>query len=165
VLFFDGFLVGAKMNQKSRSENRSHVVLRGRLLSPFVGALLCASLLLCGTGICNAQGQTRPAVPGATQEPDVQGRQSEPSLTKGKEPQARISKFEARQFRHACQERANERGLKAADRESFLTRCFFGRRAQRGARHECTKLGTSKGLDKAALHDFVRECLKEQRAH
>lgn len=165
MLFFDGLLVGAKINQKSRIGNRSHVAPRDGLVSPFSAALLCASLLLCGTGSCNAQGQTRPAVPSAAQEPDVQGRQSEPALAKGKEPQARISKFEARQFRHACQERANERGLKGADRESFLTRCFFGRRAQRGARHDCTKQGAAKGLDKAALHDFVRECLKEQRAH
>ncbi len=75
-----------------------------------------------------------------------------------------MTKFEARRIRHTCQEKANERGAKGADRDAFLTRCFFGRRALRGVRRDCAKQGAAKGLDKAALRDFTRDCVKEQRA-
>ncbi len=81
-----------------------------------------------------------------------------------RDAKASVSKFEARRIRHTCQERANERGVKSAEREAFLSRCFFGRSALRGVRRDCAKQGAAKGLDKPALRDFVRECVKEQRA-
>jgi hypothetical protein len=109
-----------------------------------------------------AEAQPHPTpAPGATAPPAaVQPRQGPSSAGKP----INLSKFEARRVRHHCVEIANVRGFKGAERESFLTRCFFGRAATRAARRECTKQGVAKGLDKAALHDFVRECVKEPRA-
>ena len=57
-----------------------------------------------------------------------------------------------------------KRGVKSAELEAFLSRCFFGRSALRGVRRDCAEQGAAKGLDKPALRDFVRECVKEQRA-
>ena len=65
-------------------------------------------------------------------------------------------------MRHACLERANKEGKKGAEREAFLTRCFFGRETHR---NQCRKQGLAKGLEKSALRDFVRDCVKELRAH
>jgi len=130
------------------------VARRGRTLM----GLFCAGLLL-GAVARAAQAQPHQnAAPLA----EAQPHQTPPASAK---PRTTLSKFEARRFRHACQERANERAFKGAEREAFLTRCFFGRVAQRGLRRECAKQGTAKGLEKTALHEFVRECVKEQRAH
>jgi hypothetical protein len=73
----------------------------------------------------------------------------------------RLSKFEARQIRHSCQDKAIEKGLHGTDRSAFLTKCYFGR--ARSFRRECTQLGVAKGLDKTALPDFVHSCIKERR--
>lgn len=117
------------------------------------GALISAALLLAGTGGA-----------GAFPEGDAQARASQ--ATSGRNPLATfasLSKFEARRIRHSCQQRANDRTLRGSDREAFLTRCFFGRSAQRHQRRECAKQGAAKGLEKAALHDFIRECAKDPR--
>ncbi len=150
------------MNRQGDSENGS-LATQGGATVILIGAALLSALLMCGTATADDQTQGRPSA--AAQETEAQTRPAELAPPKSKEPLPRISKFEARRFRHACQEKANERGLKGVEREGFLTRCFFGRRAQRGARRECTKQGIAKGLDKAALHDYVRDCLKELRNH
>lgn len=76
----------------------------------------------------------------------------------------RLSKFEARRFRHACRDNADQQGLKGADRDAFLTKCFFGRVSHRALRRDCAKEGEAKGLDKNALREFTRECVKERAA-
>jgi hypothetical protein len=73
-----------------------------------------------------------------------------------------LSKFEARRIRHACTGRANERGLKGAERSAYLSRCYFGRVSRRGLRQACQKEAATKGLDKTAQRNFVRECVKER---
>jgi hypothetical protein len=108
--------------------------------------LALAAMSLLGSP---AQAQTRPQTTAAAK--------SGPSA-------GRLSKFEARRIRHACRSRANEGKLSGAERERFLTSCYFGRVARRPFKRECTQLGLSKGLDKNALAVFVRECSKE-RAH
>jgi hypothetical protein len=124
--------------------------------APFTSVtLLGAFLAFVAAGDAHAQPRQAPNV-------DSQSHQPTPAAAK---PAANVSKFEARRFRHACLERANEKALRGAERETYLSRCFFGRAATRGARRECAKQGAAKGLEKAALHDFVRECVKEQRAH
>ncbi len=75
-----------------------------------------------------------------------------------------FSKLEARRIRHVCYGRANEQGLRGAERSAFLSHCYFGRVSHRGVRHACQKEGSSKGLDRTALRDFVRECVKERTA-
>ncbi len=85
-----------------------------------------------------------------------------PAPAKPAKEAPKVSKFEARHMRHACREKANERGLRGSDRDSFLTKCFFGRRAQRSDRRECAKQAAAQGLDKAAQRDFERECLKRR---
>lgn len=77
----------------------------------------------------------------------------------------KVSKFEARRIRHACRERANERGVKGAEREAYLSRCFFGRRVTRKERRECVKLAAAQGIaDKTAQREFVSKCVKERHA-
>ena len=124
---------------------------------PFASVALLGVLLTLGV-VGDAPAQPRQAPVAG----DSQTHQAAPAAAK---PAANVSKFEARRFRHACLERANEKALKGAERESYLSRCFFGRAATRGVRRECAKQGAAKGLEKAALHDFVRECVKEQRPH
>ena len=76
----------------------------------------------------------------------------------------KVSKFEARRIRHACRERANERGVKGAEREAFLSSCFFGRRVTRKERRECVKLAAAQGVaDRAAQREFVSKCVRERR--
>lgn len=75
----------------------------------------------------------------------------------------RLSKFEARRIRQACRERANEHSVKGAERDAFLTKCYFGRVSHRGLRRECAQQAAGKGIsDKNAVRDFVRECVKER---
>ncbi len=140
--------MGADMNQNIAIDNGFKFTPDGRTFRRLARAVFGAGLLFCGaTTTCVAQTQqTHTNPPGA------------------RDAKASVSKFEARRIRHTCQERANERGVKSAEREAFLTRCFFGRSAQRGVRRDCAKQGAAKSLDKPALHDFVRECVKEQRA-
>jgi hypothetical protein len=73
-----------------------------------------------------------------------------------------FSKLEARRIRHLCHGRANEQGIRGAERTAFLSRCYFGRVSHRGVRHACQKEGAAKGLERPALRDFVRECVKER---
>lgn len=120
------------------------------------GVLICACLAGPGAEAANPSASPPPA---AATEPAPNPNPSPPATPK---PTLSVSKFEARRMRHACLERANKEGKKGAEREAFLTRCFFGRAAHR---HQCRKQGLAKGLDKTALHDFVRECVKELRAH
>jgi len=76
----------------------------------------------------------------------------------------KVSKFEARRIRHACRERANERGVRGAEREAFLARCFFGRRVTHKERRECVKLAAAQGIvDRAAQREFVNKCVRERR--
>ena len=151
------------MIQRSRHKTSSFIPLCGGTFLSMPRIALYAGFLVCGASVPAAQAQNHLNAPVAAQSADAPAHPPEAATGKAREPAARISKFEARRFRHACQERANEHGLKGSEREGFLTRCFFGRRAQRGARKECTKQGAAKNLDKAALHEFVRECLKEQQ--
>ena len=77
----------------------------------------------------------------------------------------KVSKFEARRIRHACRERANERGVKGAEREAYMSRCFFGRRVTRKERRECVKLASAQGIvDKMAQREFVSKCVRERRS-
>jgi hypothetical protein len=156
--------MGLEMNHKSRSENGSCAIHGGQSFAIFAGALL-AALLASATAIAQQTPSRPAAAPSAAMESEPLTRPADPAPVKAKDSLPRISKFEARQFRHVCQEKANERGLKAGEREAFLTRCFFGRRAQKGIRKECRKQGVAKGLDKTVLRDFVRDCVKEQRNH
>ena len=137
--------MSADMNQNVAIDNSFKFTANGMTFGRLARAVFGAGLLFCGAATtCSAQTHANP-----------------PSARDAK---ASVSKFEARRIRHTCQERANERGVKSAEREAFLTRCFFGRSALRGVRRDCAKLGVAKGLDKPALRDFVRECVKEQRA-
>lgn len=72
----------------------------------------------------------------------------------------RLSKFEARRIRHACQGRANEKALNGAEREAFLARCYFGRLSHRAERQQCRQQAQAKGVEKAALRDYIRECVR-----
>lgn len=79
-----------------------------------------------------------------------------------REPSRRLSKFEARKIRHACYGRANERGLTGAEREAFLTRCYFGRVSHRAERQQCRQQAAARGVERAAMRDFMRECVRER---
>jgi hypothetical protein len=137
--------MSADMNQNVAIDNYFKFTPTGKTLRRLAGAVFGAGLLFCGaTTTCAAQTHT--------------------NTTSARDAKASVSKFEARRIRHTCQERANERGVKSAEREAFLTRCFFGRSALRSVRRDCAKQGVAKGFDKPALRDFVRECVKEQRA-
>jgi hypothetical protein len=141
--------MSADMNQNIDLDSRCKFTTTGGALVRLAGALFGASLLLCGAaaiGEAQAQTHTNP-----------------PAASAARDPKTSMSKFEARRIRHSCQERASEHSEKGAEREVFLTRCFFGRSALRGLRRDCAKQGAAKGLDKPALRDFVRECVKEQR--
>jgi hypothetical protein len=147
--------MSADMNQNIDLDSRFKFTTTGGALVRLAGALVGASLLLCGAaaiGEAQAQAQTQ-----------SQTHTNPPAATAARDPKASMSKFEARRIRHSCQERANEHSVKGGEREAFLTRCFFGRSALRGLRRDCAKQGAAKGLDRPALHDFVRECVKEQR--
>lgn len=77
-----------------------------------------------------------------------------------------LSKFEARHIRHSCRDKAQQRALSGAERETFLAKCFFGRAStRRVTRRECLQQGAAKGLEKSALDAFVRDCVKERHAH
>jgi len=120
----------------------------GRLAAHLAFALMLAS---------PAVSQPQPAAPAVAAEEEP------PHQKPAHDPGARVSKFEARHIRHACRERANERGLKGQDRERYLSRCFFGRRVNRKERRECAKLAAAQGLDKAAQRDFAQKCVAEKR--
>jgi hypothetical protein len=74
----------------------------------------------------------------------------------------RLSKFEARRIRHACQGRANERGLIGPEREAFLGRCYFGRVSTRVERQQCRQEAAARGVERANLRAFVRDCVRER---
>jgi hypothetical protein len=134
----------------------------GRLKFGSVAQPVLLCLLFAATSPVSAQApQPSPAssAPAAVADADEASRAKTPH-----EAMPRVSKFEARRIRHACRERANERGVKGSEREAFLSRCLFGRRVGRKERRECAKFAAAQGLDKAAQRDFVRECLREQRA-
>jgi hypothetical protein len=138
--------MGADMSQNIDSKNNFKSAGNRGALARLAAAALGASLMLCGAAtMSGALAQTHQS-PGAAHD-----------------PKASLSKFEARRIRHTCQEKANERGVKGAEREAFLTKCFFGRSALRSLRRDCAKQGAAKGLEKPALREFVRECVKEQR--
>lgn len=115
-------------------------------------------LLLAAASQLSAQPQQQPAGPAVAA--DESAHPKTPREAGG----AKVSKFEARHIRHACRERANERGVKGSDREAFLSRCFFGRRVGKKERRDCAKLAAAQGLDKAAQRDFVRECVRQRRS-
>ncbi len=125
-----------------------------RTLRALAGLIGAAALLLCSGALAqaprpDAQPPKTPASAGAS------------AAKPAHEP--RLSKFEARRIRHACRERANERGAKGQEREAFLTRCYFGRVSHRGVRRDCAQLAAAKGVtEKNAVRDFVRECVKER---
>lgn len=75
----------------------------------------------------------------------------------------RVSKFEARQIRESCRERALEGRLHGPDRTAFLSKCYFGRVSHPSVRRECLKAAAAKGLDKAATQEFLHSCVKEKR--
>lgn len=77
-------------------------------------------------------------------------------------PRRRLTKFEARRIRHACHGRANERGLSGPEREGFLSKCYFGRVANRVERQLCRQEAAARGVDKSALRGFLRECVRER---
>jgi hypothetical protein len=116
------------------------------------------SLLLAAT----AEAQTPPSPPAPASA--SQTAPDSDDLNKAKTQRApRVSKFEARRIRHVCRERADERGVKGADREAYLSRCFFGRRITRKERRDCAKLAAAQGGDKAAQRDFLTKCLRDRR--
>jgi hypothetical protein len=124
-----------------------------------VAAILLSALLAAAAGPAGAASappqQTAPA-PGRHGTPNVESRISrEP-------PASHLSKFEARRIRHACTGRANERGLKGAERSAFLSRCYFGRISRRSLRQACQKEAMVKGLDRTTQRNFVRECIRER---
>jgi len=135
------------MSQNIDSENNFKSAGKRGALARFAGAALGASLILCGAAtVSGAQAQTHQSLAAAAHD-----------------SKSTLSKFEARRIRHTCQEKANERAAKGAEREAFLTKCFFGRTALRSVRRDCAKQGAAKGLEKPTLREFVRECVKEQR--
>ncbi len=139
--------MSADMSQNIDSENNFKSAGNKGALARFASAALGASLILCGAATTSgAQAQSHQSPPAAAHD-----------------ARTSMSKFEARRIRHTCQEKANERGVKGAERETFLTKCFFGRTALRSVRRDCAKQGAAKGLEKPALREFVRECVKEQR--
>lgn len=128
----------------------------------------CASLVsLASSCLLLAVLTTGPAFAGAT--PRVGS--SDPSATPAnasaakpaREPTPRrLTKFEARRIRHACYGRANESSLRGAEREAFLTKCYFGRVSHRVERQQCRQQAAAQGMDKVAAREFVRECVKER---
>ncbi|CAN2534407.1 hypothetical+protein [Methylocapsa aurea] len=74
----------------------------------------------------------------------------------------RLTKFEARRIRHACQGRANERGLGGSEREAFLGRCYFGRVSTRIERQQCRQEAAARGVERTSLRAFLRECVRER---
>lgn len=85
-----------------------------------------------------------------------------PAKTAHEPARRRLSKFEARKIRHACQGRANERGLAGPEREAFLARCNFSRLTYRVERQQCRQQAAAKGIERAGLRDFLRECVRER---
>jgi len=95
------------------------------------------------------------AAPGA---PPIAGKSArEPAPSR-----KRLSKFEARRIRHACQGRANERGLIGPERETFLGRCYFGRVSTRVERQQCRQEAAARGVERSNLRAFLRECVRER---
>lgn len=119
----------------------------------FIG--LCAGLACAGAVCGAAEAQTRQA-------PQTPTAPAANATKSGHDSPGRLSKFEARHIRHHCRDRANERSLKGAERDAFLTKCFFGRASHRTLRRECAQQGEARGLEKAALREFTRECVKER---
>jgi hypothetical protein len=127
--------------------------------SPRFGSL---PLLLLSTALAFAPVAERDALAQAPHASPVVGTDPAPRTAPSSKATGGLSKFEARRMRHACQERANEKGLRGQDRDTFLGRCFFGRAATRGIRRDCRKQGQAKGLDRTTLREFVRECVRER---
>jgi len=105
-----------------------------------------------------------PAVEGELPAPHL-GQNPASGGKNSKDSAGKISKFEARHVRHVCHEKADEKGLKGAERETFMQHCFFGRRNTRAERRECRKKGLAQGLERTALQEFVRECAKDAHPH
>jgi hypothetical protein len=101
--------------------------------------------------------------PSAVSAPPAAQQTTPPAAKPAHDAAPRLSKFEARRIRQACRERANEHGAKGAEREAFLSKCYFGRVSHRGQRRECAQQAAAKGItDKGAVRDFVRECVKDR---
>jgi hypothetical protein len=125
-----------------------------------LSASMLAGLLLAATPPAWAEAPHGHAM--APPPPENQSFANSPSNKGAHEAAPHFSKLEARRIRHLCFGRANEQGLRGAERSTFLSRCYFGRVSHRAARHACRKEGAAKGLDRSALRDFVRECVKER---
>jgi hypothetical protein len=79
----------------------------------------------------------------------------------------RLTKFEARKIRHLCSGRAVERGLSGAERDAFLTSCYFGRvSSYRAERQQCRQQAATQGLvERTAVREFVRDCVRDKARH
>ncbi|OAI31777.1 hypothetical protein A1351_00025 [Methylosinus sp. R-45379] len=96
-----------------------------------------------------------PAAPAAP--PALAGKSAQPAPVR-----KRLTKFEARRIRHACQGRANERNLVGPEREAFLGRCYFGRVSTRVERQQCRQEATARGIERASQRAFIQECVRER---
>jgi len=125
------------------------------------GLVLCALLataLAPPASAANNNNDKPPALEPAPAGPPVVGKSAhEPAPAR-----KRLTKFEARRIRHACQGRANERSLAGPEREAFLGRCYFGRVSTRVERQQCRQEAAARGVDRTGLRAFIRECVRER---
>ncbi|MBG0810164.1 hypothetical protein IY145_12325 [Methylosinus sp. H3A] len=125
------------------------------------GLLVCALLgaaLAPPASAASNNNDKPPAFEPAPAGPPIVGKSAhEPAPTR-----KRLTKFEARRIRHACQGRANERSLAGPEREAFLGRCYFGRVSTRVERQQCRQEAAARGVDRSSLRAFVRECVRER---
>ncbi|BBU61088.1 hypothetical protein MSC49_10230 [Methylosinus sp. C49] len=132
-----------------------------RIAVGFWGLLICAFSV--GTPAFAANGADKPpaleATPAAPPAPPpaLAGKSAQPAPAR-----KRLTKFEARRIRHACQGRANERNLVGSEREVFLGRCYFGRVSTRVERQQCRQEAAARGVERASLRVFIRECVRER---
>jgi hypothetical protein len=118
----------------------------------FLVALAVLATLAAGS----AAATDRPAPPLET------GQSASPAAKAPHEPRRRMSKFEARKIRQACRGRADERNLAGAERDAFLSRCYFSRLAVRVERQQCRQQAAARGLADRAARDFVRQCVRDR---
>ncbi|WP_157235252.1 hypothetical protein [Methylosinus sp. LW4] len=130
------------------------------------GLLICALSVTTASPAFAANGADKPpalepapAPAAAPPPPALAGKSAQPAPAPARK---RLTKFEARRIRHACQGRANERNLVGPEREAFLGRCYFGRVSTRVERQQCRQEAAARGIERANQRVFIRECVRER---
>jgi len=120
--------------------------------------LACAlSMMALAPAASAANGPDRPPTFEPAAPPALAGKSAQPAQAR-----KRLTKFEARRIRHACQGRANERGLGGPEREAFLGRCYFGRVSTRVERQQCRQEAAARGVERGSLRAYIRDCVRDR---